>query len=130
MTQVQNKKCLDVNEVAAAVEANQAIVENTKAEALAAADQATQAHTRVGGGSGLRATLVKHVTEALKERESYSMVALKVYCATVMKCERTKKFDKEVYEAVFQHSNACGNANKPKEEIFVRNDDGTYSLKK
>lgn len=131
MTQVQNSKKagLTVKEVAAAVEANTPRVFNMVA-ALKAASEAPLGRSRASGNSG-RAQIVSVVREMLGQAGTpLTMKQIQTgYFAGTGKTS-DKKAAKEVYEAVYQNSDACNNKNVDKSKaIFTRDCNGAYSLK-
>ena len=98
--------------------------------ALAAAAEAPKSsRTRTSSGENDRLNVITQILEAAPS--GLSMPQIKAAYFAGKGIVPTKKEEKQVYETVFQHSDACGNKNhKEGNEVFTRNESGAYSLKK
>ena len=122
-----NKKGLTLAEVAAAREENAPKLFNMVA-ALQAAQEAPRTVSRAGQGGGIL-SVVREILAAAPAPLVMTQIQAAYFAGKGEAAD--KKTTKRIYEAVFQHSDACKNKGvDTSKAIFTRDANGAYSLKK
>lgn len=121
-----NKKSLTLTEVAAAREMNTPKVFNMVA-ALQAAQEATSSRAP-GARAGSYTSVVREILTASKTALTMNQIQAAYFAGKGIAAD--KKEAKKVYEAVFQHSDACKNKGvDTSKALFTRDANGAYSIK-
>lgn len=99
--------------------------------ALAAAAEAPKSsRTRASSGESDRLNVITQILDAAGP-SGLAMPQIKAAYFAGKGIVPTKKEEKQVYETVFQHSDACHNKTwKESKVVFTRDESGAYSLKK
>ena len=125
MTKVNTKNNgLTVETVAQIAEKNAKIVFNVAA-CTAAIEEAPHSASRSGSGRDILS--VVQLVFATKNYAALSMSEIKAGYFAGTGTEKSDKMAKQIYEAVFQHSDACRNKKKPSEVLFTRDAQGKYA---
>ena len=127
MTKLNKNNGLTVQQVAEIAAANEPKVFNMVA-ALEAAESAPLRANRASAARGL-VSVVREILTAATAPLAMSQIQAAYFAGIGEAAD--KKTAKKVYEAVFQHSDACKNKSvDTSKAIFTRDADGKYSIKK